>query len=180
MTNLIPPESKKQLVRLYFVRLVSAWSLLWSVALLVGALLLYPTYLLITGTSDAYAQTAQSVNARTAEYDLMVGELNRSNEEAKSIIKATDAPQFSSLLADIWNANGQGVSINSVDLSAENRVVAPYVLQGVATDRQSLALFRNRLEALPYVTEINLPIENLAGNQDIDFVISVTVNTKAL
>ena len=79
MTNLIPPAAKKQLVRLYWMRLVSAWALVWSAALMVGALLLWPTHILITGTIAAYTDTADSVQERTEAYDAMIADLERSN-----------------------------------------------------------------------------------------------------
>jgi hypothetical protein len=180
MTNLIPPESKKQLVRLYFVRLISVWSLLWSASLLLAALLLYPSYLLITGISAAYVETAASVTERTEVYDSTVEDLNRSGQEAKAIVRANQESPLSDLLQDIWLVNGQGVEIASVKFGRSADGMAPIGLTGEAVNRQALALFRDRLDALPYVTEVNLPIGNLAENQDINFTISVSVNSDNL
>ncbi len=176
MTNLIPPESKKQLVRLYFVRLISVWSLLWSVSLLLAASLLYPTYLLITGISAAHVDSIASVTERTEVYDMIVKDFSRSSQEAKLIISSNEEPSLSNLLQTMWLVNGQGVEITSVKLSRNATGVAPIGLTGEATDRQALASFRDRLDALAYVTDVNLPIGNLAENQDITFTISITVN----
>jgi len=180
MTNLIPPEAKTELVRLYWIRMVSVWGLLWSASLLVGSLLLYPTYLLITGTNAAYVETAAQVSERTEAHGLLVANLNRSNQEAVAIVRAANEVSLSDLLQDIWSVNEEGIDITSVELMRGVGEIAPIRLMGEATNRQSLALFRNRLEALPYVTEVNLPIENLAGNQDITFNISVTINSDNL
>lgn len=180
MTNLIPPESKKQLVRLYLVRLISVWSLLWSVSLLLAALLLYPSYLLITGISAAYVETAASVSERTEVYDAIVEDLNRSSQEAKVIVQTNQESSLSDLLQDMWSVNGQEVEITSVQLSRNADGVTPIGLTGEAVNRQALALFRDRLDALPYVTEVNLPIGNLAENQDINFTILVSVNSDNL
>ncbi len=180
MTNLIPPESKKQLVRLYWIRLASAWLILWSAALFIGLLLMYPTYLLISGTSAAYAETAANVIERTEAYDKMVAELDTSNQEAKTIVRTTEQVKLSSVLVDIWSVNGQGIEIASVQLSRDLQGLAPIGLTGEAANRQALASFRDRIESLPYVTQVDLPIENLAQNQDIDFTITVTVNPDSL
>jgi hypothetical protein len=177
MTNLIPPEAKTELVRLYWIRMVSVWALLWSVLLLVGALLLYPTYLLLTGTSAAYIETVASVSERTEVYDLMVADLNRSSQEAKTIVQAASKVSLSDLLQNMWSVNGGGIDIVSVRLARGVDGITPIGITGEAINRQSLALFRDRLEALPYVTEVNLPIENLAENQDITFSIFVTINS---
>jgi hypothetical protein len=180
MTNLIPPESKKQLIRLYLIRVVSAWAILWAAALFIGALLMYPTYLLISGISAAYEQTAAGVIERTEAYDKMVVELDKSNQEAKAIVRATDQVKLSALLLDIWSVNGQGIEISGVQLSRGAQGLAPIGLTGEAADRQALASFRDRIESLPYVEQVNLPIENLAKNQDIGFTITVTVNLETL
>lgn len=180
MTNLIPPESKKQLVRLYRVRLVSAWAILWSAALLIGALLMYPTYMLISGTSAAYAETAASVTERTETFDSMVAELQATNQEAQMIVRSADEAKLSEILTDIWSVNGQGVTISSVQLIRGEQGIQPISLNGEAENRQALASFRDRLESLPYVLEVNLPIESLAQNQDISYTIRVTINSDNL
>jgi len=178
MTNLIPPNSKKQIVRLYWVRVVSVWGLFWALALLISAILLYPTYLLVTGTAAAYAETAASVTERTDIYNDMVAELNKSNQEAKAIVRMSESPVLSGILQDIWGVNGQGIAIASINLVRQAGDIAPVALTGEASDRQALASFRDRLEALAYVEKVDLPIENLAGSQDISFTITVTVNSQ--
>jgi hypothetical protein len=162
------------------IRVVSAWAILWAAALFIGALLMYPTYLLISGISAAYEQTAASVNERTEAYDKMVVELDKSNQEAKVIVRAAEQVKLSSLLLDIWSVNGQGIEIAGVQLSRDVQGLAPIRLTGKAADRQALASFRDRIESLSYVAQVNLPIENLATNQDIDFTITVTVNLETL
>ena len=180
MTNLIPPEAKKQLVRLYWIRLVSAWTILWALALCIGALLMYPTYLLISGTSAAYAETVANVVERTQAYDEMVSKLDTSNKEAQRIVKGSLQSKLSDVLADIWSVNGQGIEISGVQLSRTTSGLAPFRLTGEAADRQALASFRDRLEALAYVEQVDLPIENLAQNQDISFTVTVIVKKEAL
>jgi len=180
MTNLIPPQAKKQLVRLYRIRLVSAWAIFWSLTLLVSASLLLPTYLLITGISNAYSESVASAAERTEVYDEMIAVLNQTNQEAKNIIKKSQEPQLSNLLQDIWSVDGQGVGINSVQIQRHEGKINPIRISGEAEDRQALASVRDRIEALPYVTDVDLPIENLAQNQDIIFSITISVNTTEL
>ena len=180
MTNLIPPESKKQLVRLYWIRLVSAWAILWSVALGVGVVLMYPTFLLITGTSAAYKSTVAGATERTEAYEEMVSELDKSSEEAQRIVRSAESKKLSGLLSDVWSVNGQGIDISGVQLNRDIKGVTPITLTGEAKNRQSLATFRDRIEALPYVEAVELPIGNLAQNQDIQFIVTVTINQAKL
>lgn len=180
MTNLIPPEAKKELVRLYWIRVVSAWAILWSVALCVGVLLMYPTYLLISGTSAAYSDTAADVTERTESFNTMLAELDKSNQEAQRIIQSAEDVTLSALLTDIWSVNGSGIDIAGIQLSRGAQGLTPITLRGEAVNRQSLAAFRDRIEALSYVEQVDLPIENLAQNQDIDFTIRITINQDSL
>jgi len=176
MTNLIPPSAKMEVVKLYRQRLISVYALLWSLALLVGSMLLYPTYLLITGTNAAYTETAAVVSERTEVYNQIVADLGRSNDEAKTIVVLNQEISLSDRLQDVWSVSEQGIEITSVRIDRVVGGIAPIGLTGKAVNRQALALFRDRLMALPYVTEVNLPIENLANNQDITFAIGVVVN----
>ncbi len=180
MTNLIPPQAKTQLVRLYWIRLVSAWAIVWSVAFGIGLLLMYPTHLLITGTSEAYTETAASASERTEVYDEMVKELGTANLQARQIVSGAKQTKLSSILSDVWSVNGQGVEVSTVQLTRVEGELGPISLIGEAANRQALASFRNRLEALPYVASVDLPIENLALNQDIPFTITVEVNQNEL
>ena len=180
MTNLIPPTAKKELVRLYWIRVVSAWALLWSVCLLIGGALLLPTYVLIAGTSGAYSSTVASATERTEVYDGMVAELELSTQKARRILQKSAEPQLSHFIEDVWKVNGQGVAVNSIKLTRVPEGIGPIIVTGQANDRQTLAAFRDRIEALPYVGDVNLPIGDLAQNQDIIFSITITINQTAL
>ena len=54
----------------------------------------------------------------------------------------------------------------------------PVNITGTATDRQSLASFRDRMLAHPLISEVNLPISNLATDKDIQFSITVTMTNQ--
>lgn len=180
MTNLIPPHAKKQLVYAYWIRVVSAWALLWAVSLLVGLLLLWPTYLLISGTNQAYYATALTAGERTTIYDDMTSELAKANDQAKLVIINAQASRISTLLDDIWSQVGPGIAVSGIGINRTNVGVEPITISGEATNRQTLSTFRDQLAALPYVDGVDLPIENLAQNQDINFILTVTINQQAL
>lgn len=179
MTNLIPPHAKKQIAVTYWMRLLSVWGLLWTCALLVGLLLLWPTYLLISSTNQAYSATVATASERTAAYDEMVAELEKANERAKDIIKNKQTAKLSLFVTDMWKQAGEGTAIKTIFIKREEGI-APISISGNATNRQALANFRDRVASLPYVASVELPIENLATNQDISFSLLVTINQSAL
>jgi len=180
MTNLLPPIAKKQIVFEYWIRVVSAWVILWSVCLLISAFVLWPTYILIVGSSTAYADSVADASERTALYEQISQSLSRAAQEAQAIIINERQIKLSTIFADIKNAVGSDVSLSGVSIGREEGGIEPVQVQGVALDRQSLAEFKDRLETIEYVTSVNLPIENLASNQDIEFSISVIINNDSL
>jgi len=180
MTNLLPPTAKKHIVFEYWVRVVSTWVIFWSLCLLISAVLLWPTYVLIVGSSAAFADSVKDASARTAEYDGMSESLTQATKQAQTVIIHNRQTKLSQLFTDMTNTAGQGIRISDVRITRGTKQMEPMQVQGVATDRQSLAQFRDRLELLPYVASVDLPIENLAQNQDIEFNLSVTINSQAL
>ena len=180
MTNLIPPQAKKQVTHIYWLRQLCAWMIVWSVAFCIGLLLLWPTYLLLSGTNAAYIATAASATERTATFDEMVTELNQSNDQARRVIVNQQAPNLSGIISDVWDEVRVGVSISGISIARQDNLITPFTVTGEASDRQTLAAFRDRIVALPFVESVNLPIENLAQNQDISFTLTVTFNPQGL
>jgi len=180
MTNLLPPTAKKQIVFEYWIRVFSVWVILWSVCLMISAALLWPTYILIVGSSAAYAGSVDDASERTAEYESISLSLSQATKQAETIISKERQTKLSAIFTDIEDASGQGVVLSGVTVNRNTSEIDPVKVQGVATNRQSLAEFKNRLETISYVESVDLPIENLAENQDIIFTISVTINNEAL
>lgn len=180
MTNLLPPAAKKQIVFEYWVRMFSAWIMLWSVCLVISAVLLWPTYVLIVGSSAAYANAVVDATERTAEYESISRSLTQATKQAQTVIITDRQTELSTIFADIATSAQQGVTLTSVSVARAADSIDPVRVQGVATNRQSLAAFKDRLEDISYVQRVDLPIENLAENQDIVFTISVNINNEAL
>lgn len=180
MTNLLPPAAKKKVVFEYWIRVFSMWTILWSACLLVSAIVLWPTYVLIIGSSEAYADSVTDASERTAEYQSISQMLVRATKQAQTIIITERQTRLSAVFNDIEAAAGQGVTLAEVTVERNKSGIDPVQVRGEATNRQSLAAFKNRLEAVPYIASVDLPIENLANNQDIMFAISVIINNEAL
>lgn len=180
MTNLLPPRAKKQIVLEYWVRMISMWLVVWSVSMLVGSLTLYPTYRLIGDSSQNYAQSVADATERTSAYNEISTMLERATRQAQAIIVADRAPSLSNISSDIKKESRLGVTLESLQLSRTDTGISDVQVAGEAVDRQSLAMFKNRLEQLEYVSSVELPIANLAENKDINFTLTVAINPNAL
>jgi len=180
MTNLLPPAAKKQIVFEYWVRVFSVWVILWSVCLLISAIVLWPTYVLIVGSSEAYADSVLDASERTAQYESISQVLSQATKQAQTIVINDRQTKLSVVFTAVENAAGSEVDLSGVTVKRNKTAIDPVQVQGVASNRQSLAAFKDRLETIPYVASVDLPIENLAENQDIVFTISVIINNDAL
>jgi len=180
MTNLLPPAAKKQIVFEYWVRVFSVWVILWSVCLLISAIVLLPTYVLIVGSSEAYADSVMDASERTEQFESISQMLSQATKQAQTIIINDRQTKLSAIFTDVENAAGLGVDLSGITVNRNKSDIDPVRVQGIAPNRQSLAAFKNRLETIPYVASVDLPIGNLAENQDIVFTISVIINSDAL
>jgi len=180
MTNLLPPAAKKQIVFEYWIRVFSVWIILWSVCLLISAIVLWPTYILIVGSSEGYADSVLDASERTAQYESISQTLSQATKQAQTIIIKDRQTKLSVIFAEVENAAGSGVDLSGVTVNRNKSDIDPVRVQGIASNRQSLAAFKNRLETIPYVVSVDLPIENLAENQDIVFTLSVIINNDDL
>ena len=180
MTNLLPPAAKKQIVFEYWIRVFSVWIILWSVCLLISAIVLWPTYILIVGSSEAYADSVLDASERTAQYESISQTLSQATKQAQTIVIQDRQTKLSAIFSDVENAAGPEVDLSGVTVNRNKSDIDPVRVQGIASNRQSLAAFKNRLETIPYVVSVDLPIENLAENQDIVFTLSVIINNDDL
>lgn len=177
MTNLLPPHAKKQIVIEYWTRVICAWVMLWSLCLVVGVVLLWPTYFLLSENNAGQEQSAIAASERSSEFKDIRGELTMATKQATEISLLSNRKKLSTVMSEVWNATDQRVIVIS-SLSVERTVdgLQPIIVSGTAADRQSLADYRDALEAIPYVASVDLPIGNLAKREDITFTLTALIS----
>ena len=176
MINLIPPEAKKSITIEYWVRVGSVWALLLAFALACASFVFLPAYVLISSQVDAYTESTDSASEKIASYENVTTGLIRASQEARTVIAGTNITPISEYVALIDTVQGSGINITKVSLSRADEGIAPIQVSGVATDRQSLAAFRDRLLREATFSAVDLPIANLAKDRDIPFSITITVD----
>jgi hypothetical protein len=180
MINLVPQTAKKKLLIEYWARVSSVWLLLWGVAMVAGAMLLFPTYVLITTQIDAFASSAKVAAQKVASHESVTQELILSSQLAKFIIDQRSVPQLSEYLALIEQHVDESIEVTRLTFNRSEGGLAPAQVTGVAADRESLAAFKDRLKADERIVEPKLPIENLAKDRDIPFSIEVVFTKESV
>lgn len=181
MTNLLPPAAKKQIVFEYWTRVVCAWIILWSICLLIGLVVLFPTYMLLVWNNDVQEASAVAATERSTEYETLTTIVQSATTQAEDIVRISRRTSLTAIMDDIWGAvQPNQIAVTSISVFQEEAELQPITVRGEANDRQALAAFRDQLEQLPFVTSVDLPIENLASNQDITFTLTVLVAPNTL
>lgn len=178
MINLIPQTAKKKLRVEYWVRVVTVWFLLWSIALLVGALLLLPSYVLIGSQVTAYETSAAEAFEKVANHENTTDGLIAASRQAKMAVDEAEQPVLSSYVTLFEGLQDHTIQLNSIKLSRESNGVGPVILSGLADDRLALSSFRDRLLEEELVETADLPISNLTQDKDIPFNLTVVLVKK--
>jgi len=181
MINLIPPTAKKNIVAEYWVRVTSTWLYLWSFTLVCCAAIIFPAYILISSQVAVYEDSAAQASAKVADYQLATRALVQSSQQASSIVNESRVEVFSTYLDLFENLQGSSITVSTVNIRRSPVGIEPVLISGVAADRQALASYRDRLLAQPVVSEVDLPISNLAQDKDIRFSLTLVIdNEKSL
>lgn len=175
MINLIPPKSKKSLLTEYWFRVSSVWLSLWAFALFASAGIMLPVYVLTGEKVEVYATSAEEASLKVAGFEDVSTSLIQASKQARVIMDESELPVFSDYISLFEGLQGADVQLNQIVLGRDEAGLTPASLVGIANNRQSLASFRDRILAEKQVSEVDLPISNLAGDKDIKFSIMVTM-----
>jgi hypothetical protein len=112
-------------------------------------------------------QTGQA-NLKAAEETI-----KETNALANHLIATKPARTASEIIATLDTLAGNGVTIRQFEIDQSAEKLSKIVVRGTATNRIALASFSDAVVAHPDFIEANVPIANLAKDQDIDFEITV-------
>jgi hypothetical protein len=177
MINLIPPIVRKAVIKEYWTRVISIFLFIVSVVCFGVFVFALPVYVLVSDQVDVYAQSAAEASLRVAEYDLSAGALIRANLMAQKIFELRGAEKFSEAVTLLESLQSADIVITTFTLERVKGDIGPVMIMGDATTRQALADFRDRLLRQPEISDVVLPISNLAKDRDIKFSISVVFKT---
>jgi hypothetical protein len=175
MINLIPAEAKKHLLKEYWIRSVTVWFFLWTFALLLGATLLAPSYVLLSLQINAYGDSAQKADEKNANFEAVAKDLKRASEIAAFVSERFERPSMTEYLTLLKNLESADVSVARMSLNRNGDSVEEISVSGVADSRQALADFRNRMLASEQIESVDLPISNLAKDKEIPFELTITL-----
>ncbi len=175
MINLISPDARRRITTEYWVRVITVWLFLLTVAAMLAGAFLLPPYMLVTSQVRSFVAEAEAAKALVANGDGTARALIIASDQARLLIDAERTLRFTAIIDELVQVVDEGIVVREYNFLRTASGVAPVQVGGVAETRQSLAAFRDALLAQPLVTAVDLPISSFAKDRDIQFLITLTI-----
>lgn len=150
-----------------------------SVAVLVGAAAIFPSYLrALSSYSESQAMiTLLRANKSDQNLDAIRTELTKDNSLLSRLSEEKISMRFSDIIRAIGSVRGDAV-IDSFTLTKKDAENIAVSLNGSAPTRDELLAFKARLEATVSYGKIDIPIEQLAKSSNPSYRISFVKHLK--
>ena len=173
MLKLLTEEEKVKVMREYVLRravvIVSALILV----VIVGMVGLFPSYILSSAHQNELKERVKVME----ELKLVPTEespqvwLNELNLKLKLLSPSVDLDRPTEFVVMVLEQRMPGIRITGFKWSKKDVQLS---VSGIASDRQSLLTFENRLNASGKFSEVVLPVSNLAKDRDIAFQVKLS------
>ncbi len=171
MINLIPYSAKKVVKREYWTRVISVWMFLLTLVSVTFLVELIPLRLLTDLLGKSVSSELSGAISAKEELSNIEKTVTDTNTLIKKLSVKSNEVHYSDYVDLIDELSGDSVQVTEMGFVSGNKVS----LSGVAKDRETLAGFRNSLEASPSFSAVVLPISNLAKDKDISFTLTLNL-----
>ncbi len=176
MANLLPQKGKRAVTVEYWTRVAVVWMFLLSGALLAVAILMVPTYVLITAQYEALSVRFNSMREQQETFAAFEKEVEAANTLARYVDQNDRTRSASALVDEIEAMSGETILITHYSFSQTESAIESVTIGGVAADRAALAAFRDALASDERFASAVLPISTLAADRDVPFSIVLTLH----
>lgn len=178
LTNLLPYERQRALVREYFLRLGVVIVVLLTIIMFVAAVLLLPTYVLLSASSSAKEIRLASMKATLSAADeaALSTHLAALSNNMSILTAIAGTPSVSAIIRTMLAVSRPGVTLSSFGYKAATpKSPGTIVIMGTSATRDALRNYQLALEGIPSIRSANLPISAYAKDTDIAFTVTVTL-----
>ena len=178
LTNLLPYQRRLQLVREYRFRFGVIIVAVLTVLTLASAMLLVPTYVLLTGSASAKEEHLTRIRTVLSSADgaALSARLVALSTDANELISLSKKKSVSKVLSSVLNIPRPGINLNGFTYApAANKTSETFSISGVAATRDVLRNYQTRIQSEPFVRTAELPVSAYAKDLNIAFTITVTL-----
>lgn len=172
MINLLAQHHKKQLRIEYYIRFAVIIINTATALMVIALILLIPTF--ITAFERERIEYSLSQELHTREdflaHQEATDEIERIRTQLMIINDQADTRVYTDRLAPIMEVLGEGVVLRAISLHHENNTMR---IQGQAMTRETLLAMIARIEAVPFVERVDVPVSSFLQSVDIPFLINI-------
>lgn len=167
--TLLPLNDRKALRREYYVRALTVFFFVLSLAELVGVVALFPSFVRVVLEQRSAAKSAVgSKDPSGSELKALQQNVVRSQALLDSLNKTANAPKISDLVGEVI-ALRKNIRLNSFSVNKTGTTTYTMTISGTAPARNDLTSFKSLLELARPDNKVDLPVSELAKSSNIKF-----------
>lgn len=178
LTNLLPPERRRALLREYRFRVATLALGFLSMVVVVHGILLAPSYLYMTERSAIAEQRLAELSERRAVsgFEDLSARITAFTERAEHVRTLAQTASAADAVRSILDVPRKGILVSSFTYTppALDGQGGRMTISGSAATRESLRAFDSSLGKLEHVSSTDLPLSAYAKETDIPFSIMLT------
>ena len=177
LTNLLPPERRRAAKRDYFFRVATVAISALTCVVVGSGVLLIPSYLYVN-------QQIQVSQARSKDIDTQLASIKGQEASTRMATISGDAdyltrlsgiPTASAVFRAVLGVPRAGITLTGFTFTPpQTKDDGKMTLTGIASTREALRTYNDALTALPFVSNVDLPISSYAKDSVIPFTITLT------
>jgi len=180
MINLLTPEKKQALRKMYLFRVVVVSLATLVVIFITGATFLLPSFFLALLREEQLTERVDGIQRSSAfkETERLEKIISDTNTET-SILSQGDGSLFSNVILVFLDEKGPDVVLSGFFFQKDRgqEVGAPKInIKGTARTRDALISFVERMKKNNIFSSIELPVSSFIKSQDVPFSITVYLN----
>ncbi len=179
LTNLLPPERRRALVRTYFIRIGVISIVLINILVLAAALLLFPTYVFLTKSMSAKQAHLASIEASLSSSNGkgLAARLAALTTNATILTALANTPAVSVIIRKVLAVEHPGVTLSGFSYSpaTDKTSSGGLTISGTAVTRDALRNYQLALQSAPITLSAALPVSAYAKDSNIAFTIVITL-----
>ena len=175
MSNLLPGEQKKEVLREYSLRRAAIALIFIASIFMFAILMLVPTriVLLLRERQVAEELSIKQAAQEPGQNDGSVAILTETKEKLAALSEKRGERVIHRALESIIAERREDISITGVSYSRGSGGPETITLDGVSPTRQRLIAFVRALEGLEGVEKVDLPISDLIKDEELEFSLTI-------
>ncbi|MFA5838689.1 MAG: hypothetical protein WC849_02015 [Candidatus Paceibacterota bacterium] len=179
MSNLLPKKEKELLQKEYFIRLVIVilWLLTGSTLLSIGFMV--PSYVVLEVKKNTAEEQINLLNESILNKNSAETEKKSNTIIVKvEVLNKQDKISLANFVNKIIESKPTEVHITDFlynKVQKKDTADKVITIRGTADERDSLLKFKYDLSKSGLFKEVNLPLSNLTKNEDVDFLVNLTL-----